>query len=154
VVDLFGTSMSALVYVVPAVVSRTDRDVVLIGGLAVVCRLARPYRTTSDVDFVSRRSEHEPAQLTLLLASGAEASGVSGALVPTSAGDVQVDVLDVTDAELASLPDDPTDRSPEVRGRPFWSHNVPSVNAEAPDRVQSAAPMLPAADSPTEVQVR
>jgi hypothetical protein len=43
---------------------------------------------------------------------------------------------------------------PEVRGRPFWSHNVPSVNAEAPDRVQSATPVLLAADSPTEAQVR
>lgn len=102
--------MSALVHVVPAIVSRTGREVVLIGGLAVVCRLTRPYRATSDVDIVNRRSEHEPAQLTLLLASGAEASGVSGALVPTPAGDVQVDVLDVTDAELANLPDDPTDR--------------------------------------------
>jgi hypothetical protein len=84
--------------------------VVVIGGLAVVCRLARPYRATSDVDIVNHRSEHEPAQLALLLASGAEASGVSGALVPTPAGDVQVDVLEVTDAELANLPDDPTDR--------------------------------------------
>jgi len=31
-------------------------------------------------------------------------------LVPTPAGNVQVDVLEVTDAELADLPDDPTDR--------------------------------------------
>jgi hypothetical protein len=30
--------------------------------------------------------------------------------VPTSAGPVQVDVLEVTDADLAPLPDDPTDR--------------------------------------------
>src|SRR5665811_2488253 len=35
---------------------------------------------------------------------------VSGALLPTAAGNVQVDVLEVTDAELADLPDDPTDR--------------------------------------------
>jgi len=39
--------------------------------------------------------------LQLLVASGAEVSGVSGVLVPTPAGLVQVDVLEVTDAELA-----------------------------------------------------
>jgi hypothetical protein len=51
-----------------------------------------------------------PQQLELLIASGAAPSGVSGALVPTSAGPVQVDVLEVTDADLTPLPDDPTDR--------------------------------------------
>jgi hypothetical protein len=110
VVDLLGSSMSALVQVIPAIASRTGRRVVVIGGLAVVCRLERPYRATSDVDIVNRRGEHEPAQLELLIASGAQASGVSGVLVPTPAGDVQVDVLEVTDAELAQLPTDPTDR--------------------------------------------
>lgn len=102
--------MSALVAAIPAVARRTGRDVVVIGGLAVVCRLSRPYRATTDLDIVHRRADHEPAQLELLLASGARASGVSGALVPTPAGSVQVDVLEVTDAELASLPTDPTDR--------------------------------------------
>jgi hypothetical protein len=110
VVDLLGTSMSALVQAVPAIVCRTGREVVVIGGLAVMCRLELPYRATSDVDIVNRRSDHEPAQLELLIASGAKASGVSGVLVPTPAGDVQVDVLEVTDAELAQLPTDPTDR--------------------------------------------
>lgn len=82
----------------------------VIGGLAVVCRLSRPYRVTSDLDTVSRRGTGEAPQLQLLVASGAEVSGVSGVLVPTPAGLVQVDVLEVTDAELANLPDDPTDR--------------------------------------------
>jgi hypothetical protein len=102
--------MSALALAIPAIASLTGREVVVIGGLAVVCRLTRPYRATSDLDTGNRRGTNEPAQLELLLASGAEASGVSGALVPTSAGKVQVDVLEVTDAELADLPDDPTDR--------------------------------------------
>lgn len=109
-VDLLGTSMSALAAAIPAVARRTGRDVVVIGGLAVVCRLSRPYRATSDLDIVHRRADHEPAQLELLLASGARASGVSGVLVPTPAGAVQVAVLEVTDAELATLPTDPTDR--------------------------------------------
>jgi hypothetical protein len=78
--------------------------------LAVVCRLTGAYRATSDLDIVSRCGAHDRPQLELLLASGAEASGPTGALVPTSVGDVQVDVLEVTDAEVADLPDDPTDR--------------------------------------------
>ncbi|MEV8509361.1 hypothetical protein AB0368_31645 [Actinoplanes sp. NPDC051475] len=110
VVDLVGTSMSALALAIPAIAERTGREVIVVGGLAVVCRLTRPYRATSDLDTVNRRHEGEPAQLELLISSGAERSGVSGVLVPTVAGPVQVDVLEVTDADLAPLPDDPTDR--------------------------------------------
>ncbi len=83
---------------------------IVIGGLAVICRLRHPYRATTDLDTVNRRTGSEPPQLRLLLDSGAVASGPAGALVATPAGDVQVDVLEVTDAELAHLPDDPTDR--------------------------------------------
>lgn len=110
VVDLLGTPMIALAHAIPAVAKRTGRDVIVVGGLAVVCRLTRPYRATSDLDTVNRRRDDEPPQLELLVASGAQPSGVSGALVPTSAGSVQVDILEVTDADLAQLPDDPTDR--------------------------------------------
>ncbi len=81
-----------------------------LGGLAVVCRLTRPYRATSDLDTVTRRTNDEPGQLELLVASGAERSGVAGVLIPTPAGPVHVDILEVTDADLAPLPDDPTDR--------------------------------------------
>lgn len=110
VVDLLGTSMSALTQAIPVIAERTGRRVIVIGGLAVVCRLSRPYRATIDLDTVNRRRALEPAMLEVLLASGAQASGPAGALVPTDAGPVQVDVLEVTDAELASLPDDPGDR--------------------------------------------
>lgn len=102
--------MSALVHAIPAITARTGREVIVIGGLAVVCRLTRPYRATTDLDTVNRRTSTERPQLQLLLESGATPSGVSGALIATPAGDVQVDVLEVTDAELAHLPDDPTDR--------------------------------------------
>jgi len=110
IVDLVGTSMSGLVQAIPVIAARTGKEVIVIGGLAVVCRLNRPYRATSDLDTVNRRSNAEPAQLELLVSSGAERSGISGVLVPTAGGDVQVDVLEVTDAELAELPEDPTDR--------------------------------------------
>lgn len=110
VVDLAGTSMSALALAIPAVAERTGQKVTVVGGLAVVCRLSRPYRATTDLDTVHRRHDGEPAQLELLLTSGAVRSGPSGVLVPTSAGQVQVDILEVTDTDLARLPDDPTDR--------------------------------------------
>jgi hypothetical protein len=110
VINLVGTSMSALALAIPAIAERTGREVIVVGGLAVVCRLTHPYRATSDLDTVNRRHDDEPAQLELLIASGAAPSGVSGVLVPTSAGLVQVDVLEVTDADLTPLPDDPTDR--------------------------------------------
>jgi hypothetical protein len=63
VIDLRGTSMSALALAIPAIASRTGREVVVIGGLAVVCRLTRPYRANSDLDTVNRRGTGEPAQL-------------------------------------------------------------------------------------------
>src|SRR5262249_21768436 len=69
-----------------------------------------PYRSTSDLDTVNRRAASERPQLEILLASDATPSGVSGVLIPTSAGPVQVDVLEVTDADLHPLPADPTDR--------------------------------------------
>lgn len=110
VVDLLGTSMSALILAIPQVAARTGRGVIVIGGLAVVCRLTSPYRATSDLDTVNRRTPNQIPQLQLLIDSGATPSGPSGALVPTDAGPVQVDVLEVTDTDLSPLPDDPTDR--------------------------------------------
>lgn len=75
--------MTALAQAIPAVAARTGRGVVVIGGLAVVCRLARPYRATTDLDVVHRRAANEVSDLELLLAGGCVRSGVSGVLVPT-----------------------------------------------------------------------
>lgn len=109
-VDLAGSSMSALVHAIPIAVERTGRPVVLIGGLAVICRLGSPYRATTDVDTVDRRRGDAPSQLDLLLTGGAKATGPSGALIETPAGPVRVDVLEVKDSDYEPLPDDPTDR--------------------------------------------
>ena len=95
--------MSALTFAIPEIAARTGRDVIIVGGLAVVCRLTHPYRATSDLDTVNRRAIHEAPQLELLVASGAIPSGVSGVLVPTEVGPVQVDILEVTDSDLAEL---------------------------------------------------
>lgn len=101
--------MTRIVSAIP-VIAKTGRAVVLVGGLAVMCRLSTPYRVTTDLDTVDRRTVEQRSQLELLVSTGATPSGPSGALVHTPYGDVQVDVLEVTDAEIDDLPDDPTDR--------------------------------------------
>jgi nucleotidyltransferase AbiEii toxin of type IV toxin-antitoxin system len=102
--------MTQLVSAVPIVAEQTGRAVILVGGLAVMCRLPTPYRATTDLDTVDRRAADEESQLELLVSAGATPSGPSGALVHTRFGDVQVDVLQVTDADVEDLPEDPTDR--------------------------------------------
>jgi hypothetical protein len=102
--------MTRLVSAIPVIAEQTGRAVVLVGGLAVMCRLPAPYRVTTDLDTVDRRAVGERSQLELLVSAGATPSGPSGALVRTRFGDVQVDVLQVTDADVDDLPDDPTDR--------------------------------------------
>jgi hypothetical protein len=44
--------MSALVRAIPATEALTGRSVITVGGLAVICGLAYPYRATSDLDTV------------------------------------------------------------------------------------------------------
>lgn len=85
--------MTPLLSAIPVIAEQTGRPVVLVGGLAVICRLHSPYRATSDLDTVDRRPAGEQSQLELLVAAGATASGPSGVLVPTRWGPVQVDVL-------------------------------------------------------------
>jgi hypothetical protein len=75
-----------------------------------MCRLSTPYRVTTDLDTVDRRAAEERPQLELLVSAGAIPSGPSGALVHTPYGEVQVDVLEVTEAEIDDLPSDPTGR--------------------------------------------
>jgi hypothetical protein len=110
-VDLVGTSMLAIVQAIPELEARTGRIAIVIGGLAVLCRLGTAYRATSDLDTADRRAAGEPPRLDVLLQSAdVTRAGPAGVWIPTSAGKVQVDVIEVTDAELSQLPDDETDR--------------------------------------------
>jgi hypothetical protein len=110
-VELAGTSMLAIIHAIPELEDRTQRKATVIGGLAVLARLSTAYRATSDLDTASRRSAGEPSQLEVLLAGpDVTRAGPAGVWIPTSAGKVQVDVIEVTDSELEQLPDDQTDR--------------------------------------------
>ncbi len=109
-VELYGPTMAAIVAAIPIAARDTGRPVIVIGGLAVLCRLSTPYRATTDLDTVSRLRAGQVGQLELLVAAGATRTGPAGAKVATPLGPVQVDVLEVTDADLEPLPEDPTDR--------------------------------------------
>jgi hypothetical protein len=102
--------MAAIVSAIPITARDTGRLVIVVGGLAVLCRLSTPYRATTDLDTVSRLQAGQVGQLELLIAAGATPSGPAGAEVATPLGPVQVDVLEITDADFEPLPDDPTDR--------------------------------------------
>ncbi len=102
--------MSALVHAISVTETLTGLPVTVIGGLAVVCRLSRPYRATSDLDIVDRRHTDGPNQLELLVAASTPAIDRTGAIVPTPLGNVNVDVLQVSDVDFHPLPDDPTGR--------------------------------------------
>lgn len=102
--------MAAIVAAIPVTARDTGRPVIVVGGLAVLCRLSSPYRVTTDLDTVSRRHTGQVGHLELLVAAGATPSGPAGVQVQTPLGPVQVDVLEVTDADLSPLPEDATDR--------------------------------------------
>lgn len=78
---------------------------VLVGGLAVNVRLARPHRVTNDVDTVSG----DQPKLIELLASSDDAVRLSAAKVELGEPSVEVDVMEST--EGAALPAEPGERA-------------------------------------------
>ena len=101
--------MTRLVSAIPVVAERTGSPVIVVGGLAVMCRLGAAYRATSDLDTVDVQTSGSRSHLELLL-TGAPPSGPSGALLDTPLGQVKVDVLHVSEADRTPLPEDQTDR--------------------------------------------
>jgi hypothetical protein len=133
-VDLAGRSMLAIVQAIPELEARTGRKAIVIGGLAVLCRLGTAYRATSDLDTANRRVAGEAAQLDVLLQhDGVTQAGPAGVWIPTSAGMVQVDVIEVTDAELSHLPEDETDRLHVLSHA--WA-----IQTAAPVRIRAGTP--------------
>lgn len=108
---MFGPVTLALLQAIPEVERRLGRPVTLVGGLAVLSRLGTTaHRVTTDVDTVDRRADGERGQLEILLASGATAIDGAGVMVAIAAGEIRVDVLEISEQELVELPDDPTGR--------------------------------------------
>ena len=107
----FGAGMTSVVQAAVAVEEVLGSTPVIVGGLAVMCRLERAYRATVDLDLVERLHESQVPQLELLRrAPGTNPVEPSAVEVGTDAGMVKVDVIQVNQAEIEKPSDDPGDR--------------------------------------------
>ena len=102
--------MAAVVQGVNEVSTLIGRPPVIVGGLAVLARLSKPYRATIDLDVVDRLVGEAPQLEILRAADRAEPVEPAGVLLPTRFGAVTVDVLEVRQIELDQPSDDPGDR--------------------------------------------
>jgi hypothetical protein len=109
-VTFIGDAMAAVVQGVEEVRALIGQPPVVVGGLAVMCRLSNPYRATTDLDMVDRLLGEVPQLQVLRAARGAEPVEPSSVLLPTVYGQVKVDVLEVRQIEIDQPSDDPGDR--------------------------------------------
>jgi len=110
-VRLAGPQMKGIVEAIPLVRDMTGQVPTVIGGLAVMCRLARPHRVTTDLDTVRPVSPGQPSHLEVLLSTpGAQAADATGVLLSTASGQIKVDVLEISEAEIASPSENENDR--------------------------------------------
>src|SRR5450830_58718 len=138
------------IHVVADIIGETPN---VVGGIAVLCRVHRAYRATSDLDTLSyrdhrstgdldtldRSAAHTPSLLELLRASpGAAAVEPAAANVVTPSGPVRVDVIDVIDAPDSPYIEDPTDRLYKMAHA--WAFRTGQTTARA-----SRSPAAPSA---------
>lgn len=109
-VTFLGDAMAAVVQGVNEVRTLISRPPVVVGGLAVMCRLSAPYRATTDLDVVDRLRGGLPQLQVLRATPGAESVEPAAVLLPTPYGQVKVDVLEVRQIEIDQPSDDPGDR--------------------------------------------
>jgi hypothetical protein len=124
---LVGDETRRLVEAIGVVADIIGETPTIVGGVAVLCRVHRAHRATSDLDTLSYRDHRStgdidtlsaartPSVLELLRASpGAEPVEPAAATVVTPSGAVRVDVIDVIDAPDSPDIEDPTDRLYEM----------------------------------------
>lgn len=109
-ITFVGEAMAAIVQGIAEVRSVIGQPPVIVGGLAVLCRLSSPYRATTDLDVVDRRHGATPHLQVLRAVSGAEPVEPAAVLLPTAFGPVKLDVLEVRQIEIDHPSDDPGDR--------------------------------------------
>jgi hypothetical protein len=109
-VTFLGDAMAGVVQAVEEVRTLIGQPPVVVGGLAVLCRLSTTHRATVDLDVVDRLYGQVPQLEVLRAAAGARAVEPAGVLLPTPYGQVKVDVLEVRQVELDQPSDDPGDR--------------------------------------------
>lgn len=109
-VTFVGDAMAAVIQGVAEVRDLIGDTPVIVGGLAVLSRLSRPYRATVDLDVVDRMLGTTPQLEVLRRAAGAQPVEPAAVLLPTPFGPVRVDVLEVRQIELDQPSDDAGDR--------------------------------------------
>jgi hypothetical protein len=109
-VAFVGDAMTAVVKAIDKVHGLIGLPPVVVGGVAVMCRLPTPYRATNDLDVVDRMLGPTPHLEILRAADGATPVEPAAVLLPTPFGDVKIDVLEVRQIELDEPSDDPGDR--------------------------------------------
>ncbi len=109
-VAFIGDAMAAVVRGITEVDALIGQPPVVVGGVAVMCRLSTPYRATMDLDVVDRLLGRVPQLQILRAADGAREVDPAAVLLPTPFGEVRVDVLEVRQIEIDRPSDDPGDR--------------------------------------------
>lgn len=109
-VTFMGDGMAAVVQAIEDVRILTGQPPVVVGGLAVLCRLTAHHRATTDLDVVDRLRGHAPQLQLLREAGGVQSVEPAAVLLPTRFGEVKVDVLEVRQIELDKPSDNPGDR--------------------------------------------
>lgn len=130
-----GDAMSAVVQGVTEVRALIGQSPVIVGGLAVLCRLSRPYRATVDLDLVDRRLGTVPQLEVLRAAEGAKDQEPAAVLLPTRFGELKVDVLEVRQIELDEPSQDPGDRL--HASAHAWGYETASELSIAVERLDS-----------------
>ena len=102
--------MAAVVQAIDEIHSLIGAPPVVVGGVAMMCRLSMPYRATNDLDVIDRLLGPTPHLEILRAAEGATPIAPAAVLLPTPFRDVKIDVLEVRQVEIDEPSDDPGDR--------------------------------------------
>jgi hypothetical protein len=108
--EFAGDAMFRIVQATQTVMETLGEPPVVVGGLAVMCRLQAAHRATLDLDVVDRGLLDQTYLEVLRRVEGASDIDPSAVLLPTTAGEVKVDVLEVNQAEIDNPSDDAGDR--------------------------------------------
>lgn len=120
-VTLLGEETRRIVAAIPVVAGLSGTTPTVVGGLAVLCRVAQAHRATTDLDALSRREPGTKPLLELLLDSpGSRPRDAAGAEVRTPSGPVKVDVIEVSERSDVHVVENPTDRLYEMAHAWAW----------------------------------
>ncbi len=111
---LVGTETRRIVEAIRVVAELSGTTPTIVGGLAVLCRVARAHRATNDLDALDPNGQDKPLLEVLLASAGAVRRDPAGVEIVTPSGMVKVDVIEVAERPDAHEIADPTDRLYEM----------------------------------------